>query len=158
MEFSCVNCLPVRKVLKTTSQGPVSNLKGHLISMHPHLIDRFKAVLGCKQRKSKKKIGTVNIEDPHNFEFEDLAIKYKYIEDFFSLQSTELKENGRVSMEFSCVNCLPAKIVITTRKRVPVWGLKYGVKLEEILVYNSEKYGTCFVTNPAELSWEIWGK
>jgi len=124
MEFSCVNCLPLRKVLKTTSQGPVSNLKGHLIKRHPDLIDRFKALLGCKQRKSRKKIGTVNIEDPHNFEFEDLAIKYKYIEDFFSLQSTKLKENGAVSMEFSCVNCLPAKIVVWTRKRVPVWGLK----------------------------------
>ena len=43
-------------------------------------------------------------------------------------------------------------------ENVPFWVLKYGVKLEEILVYNSEKYGTCFVTNPAELSWEIWGK
>ena len=43
-------------------------------------------------------------------------------------------------------------------ENVPFWVLKYGVKLEEILVYNSEKYGTCFVTNPAELSLEIWGK
>ena len=54
MEFSCVNCLPVRKVLKTTSQGPISNLKRHLIKMHPDLIDRFKALLGCKQKQKCK--------------------------------------------------------------------------------------------------------
>ena len=43
-------------------------------------------------------------------------------------------------------------------ENVPFLVLKYGVKLEEIQVYISEKYSTCFVTNPAELSWEIWGK
>ena len=36
-------------------------------------------------------------------------------------------------------------------ENVPFLILKYGVKLEEIQVYISEKYGTCFVTNPAEL-------
>ena len=44
------------------------------------------------------------------------------------------------------------------RLNVPFLVLKYGVQLEEIFGGILEKYGTSFVTNPAELIWEIWGK
>ena len=41
MEFSCVKCLPVVKVLKTTTQAPMSNLRAHLRKIHADLMSQF---------------------------------------------------------------------------------------------------------------------
>ena len=41
MEFSCVKCLPTVKVLKTTTQAPMSNLRAHLRKIHSDLMNQF---------------------------------------------------------------------------------------------------------------------
>ena len=56
--------------------------------------------------------------------YSDLVKKYKYIKEFFILQSSKAKENGVIGMEFSCVNCFPAKRVLRTSSQVPIWNLK----------------------------------
>ena len=52
---------------------------------------------------------------------DDLAIRYKHIEEFFIYESSETKENGITDMKFSCVNCAQhghGKKVLTTS---PTW-------------------------------------
>ena len=45
MEFSCANCVNVKKVLKTSTQAPMSNLRAHLRKIHPDLMGRFDSLL-----------------------------------------------------------------------------------------------------------------
>ena len=40
-----------------------------------------------------------------NVYYDDLAIRYKHIEEFFIFESLETKENGITDVEFSCVTC-----------------------------------------------------
>ena len=146
MEFSCVNCFPAKKVLRTSSQVPIWNLKNHMIKVHPDLADSFNALLKSNPRTNSKKFRlnqinkqpeqqvlsgeTVNIQVPHNegvhedVNFESLTIKYKHFEEFFIFESSDTKENGIIHMEFSCVNCLPARKVLKTCKTSPMSNLK----------------------------------
>ena len=41
-------------------------------------------------------------------------------------------------------------------ENIPLLVSKYGAQLEEIFAATLEKYDTSFVTNPAELTLEIW--
>ena len=146
MEFSCVNCFPAKKVLRTSSQVPIWNLKNHMIKVHPDLADSFNALLKSNPRTNSKKFRlnqinkqpeqqvlsgeTVNIQVPHNagvhedVNFESLTIKYKHFEEFFIFESSDTKENGIIHMEFSCVNCLPSRKVLKTIKTSPMSNLK----------------------------------
>ena len=152
MEFSCVNCFPAKKVLRTSSQVPIWNLKNHMIKVHPDLADSFNALLKSNPRTNSKKFRlnqlnkqpeqqvlsgvvqpkneTVNIQVPHiagvyeDVNFESLTIKYKHFEEFFIFESSDTKENGIIHMEFSCVNCLPSRKVLKTCKASPMSNLK----------------------------------
>ena len=44
----------------------------------------------------------------------NLTKKYKQIEEFFILESSNTRENGIVDMEFSCVQCSPKRVVLKT--------------------------------------------
>ena len=152
MEFSCVNCFPAKKVLRTSSQVPIWNLKNHMIKVHPDLSDSFDALLKSNPRTNSKKFRlnqinkqleqqvlsgvvqpkneTVNIQVPNNagvhedINFESLTKKYKHFEEFFILETSNTKEGGIILMEFSCVNCLPARKVLKTCKTSPMSNLK----------------------------------
>lgn len=54
MVFSCVKCLPVVKVLKTTTQAPMSNLRAHLRKIHLDLMDEFDEKTRTSSKRSKK--------------------------------------------------------------------------------------------------------
>ena len=104
MEFSCVTCAQHelgKKVLKTSSQAPTSNLKHHIRVKHNNLMGRFHTLLETIPRKPypirQKNQTTVNSDN--------LEIRYKHIEEYFIFESSETKENGLIDLEFSCVNC-----------------------------------------------------
>jgi hypothetical protein len=52
MEFSCTKCLPVVKVLKTSTQAPMSNLRAHLKKVHADFMNQFDEI--TQQAKSYK--------------------------------------------------------------------------------------------------------
>ena len=66
MEFSCVKCLPAVKVLKTTTQAPMSNLRAHLRKIHSDLMDQFdehtRTLDGRRWKKPFKSKSERNVE------------------------------------------------------------------------------------------------
>ena len=54
MEFSCMKCLPVIKVLKTTTQAPMSNLRAHLKKLHSDLMCQFEEVTKTSHKRTKR--------------------------------------------------------------------------------------------------------
>jgi hypothetical protein len=66
MEFSCTKCLPVVKVLKTSTQAPMSNLRAHLKKVHANFMNQFDEITqlakSYKIRKQNKKSIEKNID------------------------------------------------------------------------------------------------
>ena len=74
MEFSCVNCTHVKKVLKTSTQAPMSNLRAHLRKIHPDLMGKFDDILRATPRKSRQKSRVV-VESIEDDEDENLNVE-----------------------------------------------------------------------------------
>ena len=153
MKFSCVNCAQHghgKKVLKTSSQAPTSNLKKHLSLKHTNSMSRFLAILESTPRKSRQKNQT-KVKDEVVFEEStidfDFAGKYAHIEEFFKFQSSKDRKNGFFDMEFSCTKCLPVGKVIKTSTQAPMSNLKAHLRkvhadfichFDEIIEINKE--------------------
>ena len=153
MKFSCVNCDQHghgKKVLKTSSQAPTSNLKKHLSLKHTNSMSRFLAILESTPRKSRQKNQT-KVKDEVVFEKStidfDFAAKYAHMEEFFKFQSSKDRNNGFFDMEFSCTKCLPVGKVIKTSTQAPMSNLKAHLRkvhadfichFDEIIEINKE--------------------
>ena len=153
MKFSCVNCAQHghgKKVLKTSSQAPTSNLKKHLSLKHTNSMSRFLAILESTPRKSRQKNQT-KVKDEVVFEKStidfDFAAKYAHMEEFFKFQSSKDRNNGFFDMEFSCTKCLPVGKVIKTSTQAPMSNLKAHLRkvhadfichFDEIIEINKE--------------------
>ena len=68
MEFSCANCTHVKKVLKTSTQAPMSNLRAHLKKIHPDLMEKFDVVLRSapKRARQKSRVIVESVEDEND--------------------------------------------------------------------------------------------
>ena len=153
MKFSCVNCAQHghgKKVLKTSSQAPTSNLKKHLSLKHTNSMSRFLAILESTPRKSRQKNQT-KVKEEVVFEKStidfDFAAKYAHMEEFFKFQSSKDRNNGFFDMEFSCTKCLPVGKVIKTSTQAPMSNLKAHLRkvhadfishFDEIIEINKE--------------------
>ena len=110
MKFACVNCAQNghgKKVLKTSSQAPTSNLKKHLSLKHTNSMSRFLAILESTPRKSRQKNRTVveSLEEEEDFNIEndnqqaqsennEYAIRYSHIDNFFKFRVSKPREDG----------------------------------------------------------------
>ena len=54
LKFRCVKCLPLRKVLKTSSQAPMSNLRVHLRKIHPDTMAEFDELVKTLPKRPRK--------------------------------------------------------------------------------------------------------
>ena len=134
MKFSCVNCAQHgqgRKVLKTSSQAPMSNLKKHLNLKHTNSMGRFLAILESIPRKSRLKNQTIVKREgflgksTKDFDF---VAKYAHLEEFFKFESSKGRDNGIFDMEFSCTKCLPVVKVLKTSTQAPMSNLRAHLK------------------------------
>ena len=63
MEFSCTKCLPVVKVLKTSTQAPMSNLRAHLKKVHADFMNQFDEITQLAKSYKLRKITQKSIEN-----------------------------------------------------------------------------------------------
>ena len=66
-------------------------------------------------------------------DYDNLAIRYKHIDEFFIFESLETKENGITDMEFSCVTCAQnglGKKVLKTSLQAPTSNLKHHIRVK----------------------------
>ena len=130
MEFSCVTCAQHgqgKKVLKTSSQAPTSNLKHHIRVKHKNLMGRFHTLLETIPRKPYP----VRQKNRTSVNSDNLEIRYKHIEEYFIFESSETKENGLIDLEFSCVNCADlgeGKKILKTCITAPMSNLKVHLR------------------------------
>ena len=54
LKFSCIKCLPLKKILRTSSQAPMSNLRVHLRKIHPNLIAEFDELVKSLPKRPRK--------------------------------------------------------------------------------------------------------
>ena len=54
LKFRCVKCLPLKKVLKTSSQAPMSNLRVHLRKIHPDTMAEFDELVKTLPKRPRK--------------------------------------------------------------------------------------------------------
>ena len=54
LKFRCVKCLPLKKVLKTSSQAPMSNLRVHLRKIHPDTMSEFDELVKTLPKRPRK--------------------------------------------------------------------------------------------------------
>jgi len=141
MEFSCANCVNVKKVLKTSTQAPMSNLRAHLRKIHPDLMGRFDSLLRSTPRKARQKNRTVveSLEEEEDFNIEndnqqaqsennEYAIRYSHIDNFFKFRVSKPREDGIVDLKFRCVKCLPLKKVLKTSSQAPMSNLRVHLR------------------------------
>ena len=63
MEFSCTKCLPVVKILKTSTQAPMSNLRAHLKKVHADFMNQFDEITHLAKSYKMKKQSKNSIEN-----------------------------------------------------------------------------------------------
>ena len=54
LKFRCIKCLPLKKVLKTSSQAPMSNLRVHLRKIHPDTMTEFDELVKTLPKRPRK--------------------------------------------------------------------------------------------------------
>ena len=111
LKFSCAKCLPLKKVLRTSSQAPMSNLRVHLRKIHPETMPEFDELVKTMPKRPRKP------KVPSEFNFERDKTKTK----IFVTKPHKMKKNQTCEL---CGKSFRQKSYLESHKR----GVHEGIK------------------------------